>query len=942
MVTGTTKTKLIKEEELYATYASQSASWRYDTAIINPADIQNSQHNLVTAALADVDNNAEDIAISTSNITKAADLSASQDDDVFKGTKGADIFAGLGGDDTYYVNHVGDVVIEQIDQGDDTVYASISYKLTENVESLYLTGSKAINGTGNDERNVLEGNKAANILDGGAGDDYLSGNGGKDVLMGGAGDDDLFGGSGQDTFVFGRGDGLDIIYEIHDGKYINTIQYALDIRPEDIIVGVDDTHTFPSQILDGPTTYLQIKGTEDKVYLRNWYAGHYDGRHLASDEFFFSSSTQYAYTSKTIEYKWEVKFADGTVWNTEDLLARSSNVTSGNDYITGTLGNDVLSGGAGNDHFYGRAGDDTYKFGRGDGQDTILDIDATSSKKDAILLSADIRPEDVKVGRYLPDVYDYKLPRGEQLILELAGTNDSIIIEQYFYELDYKNGIWVTNNKPNIGAVEQIKFADGTVWELQTILDKTNSGTSYDDLLIGTTTANTLSGGLGDDRYIVNNIGDTVIENSNAGKDTVQSIISYTLTANVENLTLGGTGKINGTGNDLDNSISGNDNNNTLIGGAGNDRLYGDGGTDKLIGGTGDDTYDVDNKGDVVVENQNEGIDTVKSSVSYTLAQNIENLKLRGAGTTGTGNSLDNVFSLDENYTHIINVTLNGGGGNDTFLLNSHNSGSYSNTLNAQDGNDTFVFRSDAAKNIINAGGGNDRLTFDREAENNTINAGDGNDIIELGYYSNNNQLNGGLGDDVYIINTDDDIIIEKLGEGNDTVQSSVAYTLGANLENLILSAYANKGTGNELNNTITGNSAYNTLDGGAGADILIGGAGSDTLKGGLGSDTYVFKPLDSTANGGLGVDTILSGEFVSNLDNILNANEDILDLSGLFADGAVTATNIGQYLRINGTTLQIDRDGGANSFTSLVNLTGTNTTTANLDELYTAGQILA
>lgn len=230
MVTGTTKTKLIKEE-LYATYASQPESWRYDTAIINPADIQNSQRNLVTAERAAIDSDVEDIDISTSNITKAADLQATQGKDVFKGTKGADTFAGLGGDDTYYVNHVGDVVIENANGGRfDKVNASVNYKLAENVEWLNLTGSKAINGTGNGANNILEGNGAANILDGGAGDDYLSGNGGKDVLIGGAGDDDLFGGSGQDTFVFGRGDGLDIIYEIHDGKYINTIQYALDIR----------------------------------------------------------------------------------------------------------------------------------------------------------------------------------------------------------------------------------------------------------------------------------------------------------------------------------------------------------------------------------------------------------------------------------------------------------------------------------------------------------------------------------------------------------------------------------------------------------------------------------------------------------------------------------------------------------------------------------------
>ena len=92
----------------------------------------------------------------------------------------------------------------------------------------------------------------------------------------------------------------------------------------------------------------------------------------------------------------------------------------------------------------------------------------------------------------------------------------------------------------------------------------------------------------------------------------MQSSVSYTLSANVENLTLTGTGAINGTGNALDNVLTGNSAANTLTGGLGND------------------TYVVDNAGDVVIEGAGEGTDLVQSSVTYTLAANVENLTSDG------------------------------------------------------------------------------------------------------------------------------------------------------------------------------------------------------------------------------------------------------------------------------------------------------------------------
>ncbi len=118
-----------------------------------------------------------------------------------------------------------------------------------------------------------------------------------------------------------------------------------------------------------------------------------------------------------------------------------------------------------------------------------------------------------------------------------------------------------------------------------------------------------MAGGQGDDIYIAATAGDAVIENADEGTDTVQSTIAYTLGANVENLTLAGSSAINGIGNELNNIIIGN----VAI--------------NNMSGGLGDDTYVV-NSGDIVIENVDEGIDTVKSSTTCALGVNIENLTL--------------------------------------------------------------------------------------------------------------------------------------------------------------------------------------------------------------------------------------------------------------------------------------------------------------------------
>jgi serralysin len=134
--------------------------------------------------------------------------------DVFKGTSGADKMVGGKGDDTYYVNHIGDVVVEKSNGGHDTVYSTISYSLGTAVDNLTLTGSANINATGNDLYNTLIGNSGNNILNGGDGNDYLAGGKGADKLTGGA---------GLDKFGYAKGDGQDVITDFgYGGK--ETIQ----------------------------------------------------------------------------------------------------------------------------------------------------------------------------------------------------------------------------------------------------------------------------------------------------------------------------------------------------------------------------------------------------------------------------------------------------------------------------------------------------------------------------------------------------------------------------------------------------------------------------------------------------------------------------------------------------------------------------------------------
>lgn len=210
-------------------------------------------------------------------------------------------------------------------------------------------------------------------------------------------------------------------------------------------------------------------------------------------------------------------------------------------------------------------------------------------------------------------------------------------------------------------------------------------------------------------------------------------------------------------------------------------------------------------------------------------------------------------------------------------------------------GNDTLAGNTN--NDSLSGGNGNDYLLG--ALGNDTLIGGSGNDILDGG--TGNDSMAGGSGDDSYYVDSRFDRIRENTNQGNDTVYSSINYTLAANLENLYLIGNATSGTGNSLDNIIVGNNANNVLDGGEGNDALYGRLGSDSLYGGAGDDALYGEDGNDLLVGGAGndayyvddaADTIfeLSNEgidtVVSSSSYTLGANLENMYITGNAADG--------------------------------------------------------
>ena len=502
---------------------------------------------------------------------------------------------------------------------------------------------------GND---IIYGGAGNDTLLGGDGDDKLYGEAGHDVLDGGAGNDYLAGGPGNDTYLFGKGDGQDTIFDEDDtAGNMDTIRFGEGIAPDEIMLS-----------RSGYDLVISINGTDDQLIIQNWGAG--EACHIERIEFTPPPDSE----------------EDGVVWDAEQIRALIPLLVGtegddalfawegdagplqgmgGNDTLYGSSSDNMLDGGMGDDCLYGGGGNDTLLGGDGD---DWLDGGAGA---------------DIMLGGAGNDTYVVDNPDDGVTELEAEGI-DTVRASIGWTLGDHVENLTLTGNAAINGTgneLDNVITGNNAANILQGLGgDDTLVGGVGNDVLDGGSGADLMIGGRGNDTYYVDNPGDVVVEQAGEGIDTVYSTISWTLPDHVEHLTLTGRGALSGRGNHLDNTIIGNGASNRLYGGDGSDLLDGGGAADFMYGGTGNDTYFVDNTGDKVIEYENEGIDTVISSVHYSLSDHVENLTLTGtANLHGRGNGLDNVIignGGDNTLRGMAgNDILSGGAGNDTFIF---------------------------------------------------------------------------------------------------------------------------------------------------------------------------------------------------------------------------------------------------------------------------------
>lgn len=865
----------------------------------------------------------------------AVGLSATaQGDDVLDGGAGDDVLVGFGGDDVL----LGGDGADQASGGDGNDVLSGG------------AGNDSLYGEAGDD--LIDGGADNDVLVGGSGADYLAGDGGNDSLYGGSGDDTLEGGDGDDTLVAGAGqdtlsggDGVDLyVYDLGDG--VDTI---VDVGSNTLRFGTGIGVANLSLALG--SLAIKVGDGGDQIHIDNFlpdnpYAS------VAIDRFEFADGTVLSYSELlALGFDLDGSEQGDVIYGT--ALTDRINSLGGNDTVYGLADDDVIDGGTGADTLYGGEGNDEYHVDvagdsvvelAGEGYDKVVssvnrvlsenvealtltgsaqlgtgnDLDNTLTGNEAGNILMGLDGDDSLVGN---DGDDHLLGgAGSDTLFGGAGADildggsgadvmaggagdDTFIVDAVGDSVteDFGSGTDTVLSSVSftLGAnLENLTLTgmaaiDASGNALANVLsgndaansllgnggDDTLYGFAGNDRLSGGQGADTLVGGEGDDSYVVNDLSDTLVEVAGGGIDTVESTVSYTLASHLENLTLGGSQSIDGNGNEAANILLGNSGRNLLDGGAGADRM---------AGGAGDDTYVVDDAGDSVVESAGQGTDTVYSSISYTLADNVEHLTLTGAASIdGIGNALRNII-----VGNGADNTLDGGDGNDT--------------LCAGDGDDVVV-----------GGDGVDGLYGD--AGDDRLIGGADDDLLDGG--TGIDSMVGGTGNDKYFVDDSADTAVEDADAGHDWVYSEATFTLGANIECLRLTAgTAIDGTGNDLDNRIIGGGGDNrlsglagddllfgdwgqdTLDGGDGDDVLDGGYGDDQLAGGAGNDQYYVESTGDTVieAADAGTDTVnawVSHTLSDNVEVLLLVGEDSTNGAGNASDNQIFGTNTANTL---------------------------------------------
>jgi VCBS repeat-containing protein len=690
-------------------------------------------------------------------------------------------------------------------------------RLTEGDDTTGLTDKADIVLAG-DGQDALFGYNGNDRLFGQDGDDRIYGGSGDDLISGGAGNDLLYGESGADTYVFGRGYGNDTISDYAENGVQRDTVRLLGLTPADIRVTADYADNLIFTIVDTGETLSVPRGGY-------WWGQNGVGQYV---------------------------FDDGTVWSHDDALRATVAATTenddvihgssagdaitgqaGNDTLIGHGGNDVIDGGAGNDLLIGSTGwnwiyengsyrvernttpqvsangNDTYLFGRGDGQDTVIDGDYTTGNSDTLRFKEGVAPADVKFIR-----------SGNDLVLAIRGGSDQVTLRQYFDEA------WNGANGPHL--IERIAFADGTVLSFADVQAILFAGSEEAETIIGSRNADVLIGQGGNDTLI-----------GNGGDDRLEG----------------------GEGDDM------------LLGGAGRDILDGGAGNDVLRGGGvlwgNNQVYDGNGEGDTYRFGRGDGNDTIiEDSWQQGETDRIE----FKTGVLPSDVRLERVRTINGwQVSDDLKITLRDTG--ETLIVKNHFNESNrfaveeiafadgtlwdaetikSRSLLGEAGNDElrgFNGRDD----LIEGGAGNDKLIG--LSGNDTLAGGTGDDVLEGGGGSDTYRFGLGNGQDV--INEDNTAGTDtvELAAGVTPTDVTVRWTLQGDMavtlpdgSKLTVRGQADTWSTERgieqlrfSDGTVWDRSelATRALAASAGDDAIVGGWQDDTLDGGTGNDRF-------------------------------------------------------------------------------------------------------
>ncbi|WP_275788390.1 beta strand repeat-containing protein [Pararhizobium gei] len=627
--------------------------------------------------------------------------------------------------------------------------------------------------------------------------------------------------------------------------------------------------------------------------------------------------------------------------------------SGGDDLIFGGFSTDTVNGGGGNDTIAVREGEFIDEVNGGGDVDTLDLSNITSSGGAAVIdlgagtwdLSpsfggpASINSVEIIIGTELGDSLTTGF--GTQTLNGGGGNDTFFFLEGRFIDevnggsgintldlsdittngggsINLDTGIW--DLSPSYGGPALISGIDVVI------------GTQLNDTITTTFGTQTLSGGGGDDLFIMledrfidavdGGSGSDLLDLSNITSDGGASINMLTGTWDLSP-SFGGPAAISGVekviGTQLDDTIVGDGADNVLSGSAG---------VDSLTGGGGNDIFGVDVFNDKVIEAIGGGNDRVVSTTSYTLAggQEIEILQLAiSTGTLAlnvTGNEFGNELIGNAGSNTIKgaggNDILRGGGGNDTYVVTDLGDTVFESVGG---GSDTIVstvsFELASGQEIeslrLAASTGTAALNLKGNQFNNELTGNSGINLLTGG--AGNDTMSGGNGDDTYVVSEAGDLILEATGNGTDTVVSTTSYSLSVNQYVEVLRLAGS--TGNTAFN-LTGNNIGQQLLGNSGANTLNGGNGNDSLIGAGGNDTFYFNTTLSAVNN---VDTIIGfGNAVGNSDVIALKNTiftllpaGALAASMFKANATGTATDANDYIVYNTTTGKLSYDSNGN-----------------------------